>query len=72
MALFERCGIPIIKDSSANKCGVICSSMEIVASMTLSDDEFVQIKPDYVAEVLTRLREVCYSPHSSQALTLHV
>merc|ERR1719201_2255165 len=24
LALFERCGLPIVKDSSANKCGVIC------------------------------------------------
>ena len=38
-ALFDHCGLPIVKDSSANKCGVICSSMEIVAGMVLSSDE---------------------------------
>ncbi|KOO34829.1 glu leu phe val dehydrogenase [Chrysochromulina tobinii] len=56
--LFGATGLPIVKDSSANKCGVICSSMEIVASMTLSADEFVDIKEQYVHDVLCRLREL--------------
>ena len=56
--LFEACSLPIVKDSSANKCGVVCSSLEIVSSMVLSPDEFVAIKPQYVAEVLDRLREL--------------
>jgi glutamate dehydrogenase len=34
--LFEEANVLIIKDSSANKCGVICSSFEIVSSMLLS------------------------------------
>ena len=55
-ALFEHCALPIIKDSSANKCGVICSSMEIVAGMLVNDDEFIKLKPDYVPEVLATLR----------------
>jgi len=58
LGLFDRCSLPVVKDSSANKCGVICSSMEIVASMTLSDDEFLELKPTYVSEVLDRLREL--------------
>ena len=91
--LFDACGLPIVKDSSANKCadydctpmqpplepmhtlihkhnappssshaharpphpalrcGVVCSSMEIVASMSLSDDEFLDMKPVYVDQV---------------------
>jgi len=57
-ALFEHCALPIIKDSSANKCGVICSSMEIVASMVLSEDEFKALKPRYVPQVVGRLREL--------------
>ena len=60
-ALFDHCGsdrISIIKDSSANKCGVICSSMEIVASMILDEDEFKTLKPRYVPQVLERLREL--------------
>lgn len=49
-------GVIIIKDSSANKCGVICSSYEIVASMLLEPQTFVAIKSRFVAEVLERLR----------------
>ena len=40
-ALFEHCGserIAIIKDSSANKCGVICSSMEVRARPAVKRD----------------------------------
>jgi glutamate dehydrogenase len=58
LALFERCSLPIVKDSSANKCGVICSSLEIVASMTLSSDEFVDLKTTYVNQTLERLRDL--------------
>ena len=50
-------GILIIKDSSANKTGVICSSFEIIASLLLSSEEFYAIKDKYVREVLERLRE---------------
>ena len=60
-SLFEQCGsdrISIIKDSSANKCGVICSSMEIVACMLLTEGEFKALKPRYVAQVIARLREL--------------
>jgi glutamate dehydrogenase len=49
-------GCLIIKDSSANKCGVICSSFEIDACMVLSEEEFLQIKDAYVKDVLDRLR----------------
>lgn len=58
--LFERCGLPVVKDSSANKCGVICSSMEIRASMCVSDDDFVAFKSEYVEDVLSRLREMAH------------
>lgn len=53
-----KLGVTIIKDSSANKCGVICSSYEISACMVLSDDEFLSIKDTYVAQVLERLRDL--------------
>ncbi len=53
--LSER-GTLIIKDSSANKCGVICSSFEILASMLLTEREFLQIKQTFVEHVLDRLR----------------
>ena len=51
-------GALIIKDSSANKCGVICSSFEIVASMLLSESEFLSIKERFVGEVIVKLREL--------------
>ena len=51
-------GVIIIKDSSANKCGVICSSYEIVASMLLMEREFLQIKDRFIQEVLDKLREL--------------
>lgn len=51
-------GVLIIKDSSANKCGVICSSYEIAASMLLNEEEFLDIKPVFVEQVLEKLREL--------------
>lgn len=56
--LFERAGVVFVKDSSANKCGVITSSFEILASMILDTDEFVALKPTLVEDVLERLRSV--------------
>jgi len=53
--LSER-GVLIIKDSSANKCGVICSSFEISACMILDEKEFLANKEKFVGEVLQRLR----------------
>jgi len=58
LALFQESGLPIVKDSSANKCGVICSSMEIRASMCVSDDDFVAMKGSYVKQVLEMMREM--------------
>ncbi len=55
-ALFDEAGVVIIKDSSANKCGVITSSYEICASMMLSDEDFFQNKDQIVKEVLEKLR----------------
>ncbi|MSR18717.1 MAG: hypothetical protein EXS00_06070 [Phycisphaerales bacterium] len=49
-------GALIFKDSSANKCGVICSSYEIGASMLLDEAGFLAIKSEFVAEVLEKLR----------------
>ena len=55
--LFEA-GVVIIKDSSANKCGVICSSYEVIACLLITEQEFLNIKDTFVAEVLDRLRRV--------------
>ena len=56
----SKCGVAIVKDSSANKCGVICSSMEIIAGMLISKEQFSQIKPEYVREVLELLCNLAY------------
>jgi len=56
--LFNHCKLPIVKDSSANKCGVICSSYEIMSSMLLSEDEFSEHKEQIVNDVLQRLRQL--------------
>lgn len=53
----EHAGVIVIKDSSANKTGVICSSYEIIASLVLSPAEFKQIKATYVTQVIDILRE---------------
>jgi len=56
--LFDNHKVLIVKDSSANKCGVICSSYEICASMLLDEAEFLDIKEELVQDVLVRLREL--------------
>lgn len=49
-------GVIVIKDSSANKAGVSCSSYEIIACLTILPDEFAQIKDIYVTQVLEIIR----------------
>lgn len=49
-------GVVVIKDSSANKAGVSCSSYEIIACLTILPDEFAQIKNIYVEQVLEIIR----------------
>ncbi len=68
-------GLLIMKDSSANKCGVICSSFEIAACMMLEEKEFLAIKEQFVEQVLEILRNLarreaellgrlhCHRPH---------
>eukprot|EP00928_Gymnodinium_smaydae_P020417 TRINITY_DN17892_c0_g2_i1.p1 TRINITY_DN17892_c0_g2~~TRINITY_DN17892_c0_g2_i1.p1 ORF type:complete len:1064 (+),score=233.87 TRINITY_DN17892_c0_g2_i1:397-3192(+) len=57
-SLFEKAGVKIVKDSSANKCGVITSSFEICASMLLDEAEFLAIKEEVVEDVLKKLRDL--------------
>jgi len=56
-AEFAKRGITIVKDSSANKAGVCCSSYEIVCSMLLSKEEFMDVKKELVEDILNKLRE---------------
>ena len=53
----EKMGVLIIKDSSANKTGVICSSFEVLCGLTLGDEKFLANKPQLVSEILDRLKE---------------
>lgn len=48
----EKMGVLIIKDSSANKGGVICSSFEVLASLVLSEEAFLQEKEKIVQQIL--------------------
>ena len=57
-ALFDAAGVTFVKDSSANKCGVITSSYEILLSMMLETPEFLAMKNQFVPEILTKLRAV--------------
>ena len=56
--LFEVGGVAIVKDSSANKCGVVTSSCEVAGSMLMSKEEFMKNKPEIVADVLVKLRQL--------------
>ncbi|MDF1535150.1 MAG: NAD-glutamate dehydrogenase [bacterium] len=49
--LQER-GVIVMKDASANKCGVISSSYEVIANLLMSDGEFLANKERYVRDVL--------------------
>lgn len=56
--LHSEAGVMIVKDSSANKCGVICSSYEIMSAMLMDGSEFRDNKEAIVADVLERLRAI--------------
>jgi glutamate dehydrogenase len=53
----QRLGVLIMRDASANKCGVISSSYEIIANLMLSDEEFLAHKERYVRDVLAILEK---------------
>jgi glutamate dehydrogenase len=53
----EKLGVLVIKDSSANKGGVTCSSYEVLSSLALSEEEFLQEKPVLVAQILEIIKE---------------
>ena len=50
-------GIIIMRDSSANKCGVISSSYEIIANLLLTEKEFLAHKEQYVGDVIEILEK---------------
>lgn len=66
----EEKGTLIIKDSSANKTGVICSSFEVLCGLTLGDERFLENKPVLVKEILERLRQ-CAQNEADLLLRTH-
>ena len=53
----QKKGVIIMRDASANKCGVISSSYEIIANLLLTEEEFLANKELYVADVLQILEK---------------
>ena len=56
----EAKGVLIVKDSSANKGGVICSSFEVLCGLALDEETFVLNKNDLVNEILDRVQECAH------------
>jgi len=56
--LFDEGQVVVMKDSSANKCGVVTSSYEILASMLVTPEEFLSMKEDLVPDVLAQLQRL--------------
>jgi glutamate dehydrogenase len=53
----QKSGVVLMRDASANKCGVISSSYEIIANLLLSEHEFMEQKEQYAADVLVILEK---------------
>jgi len=53
----EDMGVVIIKDSSSNKGGVICSSYEVICCLCLKPQEFIEEKPQLVKEILEIIKQ---------------
>ncbi len=51
----QKRGVIIIRDASANKCGVISSSYEIIGNLLMKEKEFLDHKDAYVKDVLAIL-----------------
>jgi glutamate dehydrogenase len=53
----QKNGVVLMRDASANKCGVISSSYEIIANLLLSELEFMEQKDRYAKDVLAILEK---------------
>lgn len=51
----QKRSVIIVRDSSANKCGVISSSYEIIANLLMKEAEFLRHKEEYITDVLNIL-----------------
>lgn len=69
--ILEKLGVLIVKDSSANKTGVICSSFEVLCGLALGDEFFMQNKDALVKEILERLK-TCALNEASLLLRTHL
>jgi glutamate dehydrogenase len=53
----QKKGVIVLRDASANKCGVISSSYEIIANLLMTEKEFLSNKEIYVKDVLAILEK---------------
>lgn len=53
----QKRGMVVMRDASANKCGVISSSYEIIGNLLMTGKEFLAHKEEYVRDVLTILEK---------------
>lgn len=53
----QKNGIVVLRDASANKCGVVSSSYEIIGNLVMTEKEFLANKEAYVADVLDILEK---------------
>jgi glutamate dehydrogenase len=53
----QKQGVIVLRDASANKCGVISSSYEIIANLLMTAKEFLVHKEAYVQDVLAILEK---------------
>ncbi|HTX71960.1 MAG TPA: NAD-glutamate dehydrogenase domain-containing protein, partial [Rectinemataceae bacterium] len=50
--LLQEAGVVVLRDASANKCGVISSSYEIIGNLLLDEQEFIANREEYVRDVI--------------------
>lgn len=53
----EKRGVLLIRDSSANKCGVITSSYEVLGLLLLGEERFSSLVQEFIPELLALLEE---------------
>jgi glutamate dehydrogenase len=53
----QKKGVIVLRDASANKCGVISSSYEIIANLLMTEEEFLLHKEAYVKDVFAVLEK---------------
>ncbi|MCB1213815.1 MAG: glutamate dehydrogenase, partial [Chlamydiia bacterium] len=57
----ESKGVLIIKDSSANKGGVICSSFEVLTSLVVDEEKFLDVKQALIQEILEHIKKCTFN-----------